>query len=254
LFQSLQDTQRLPWCVRRGSADLQSARVENPHSQIESTIRRLILTASGGPFANRPDLDFSKVTVDDALNHPRWKMGPKVTIDSATMMNKGLEILEARWLFNIPVEQIDVLIHPESIIHSLVEFEEGAMMAQLGMPDMRIAIQYAMTWPERPANATLPRLDLAQIGRLNFREPDYDRFPCLRIAKEVCRMSGTAATVMNAANEVAVSAFLDKRIPFSGIWKAIEAALSLPVPSRAESLEEILAVDAETRRRVKGII
>ena len=207
------------------------------------------MTASGGPFFFRPEVDFSRVTVADALNHPRWRMGPKVTIDSATMMNKGLEIMEARWLFNVPVERIDVLVHPQSLVHSLVEFRDGAVMAQLGATDMRIAIQYAMCWPRRLENATLPRLDLVTAGALEFREPDSARFPCLALAREALAAGGAAPAVMNAANEVAVDAFLKGRIPFPGIWETVGRTLARPdLPKAADTLDDILAADAWARR------
>ena len=243
LFQSLQDTRRAPWCVRNRPGAVPGA------EPVEDTIRRLLVTASGGPFFFRPEVDFSRVTVADALNHPRWRMGPKVTIDSATMMNKGLEIMEARWLFNVPVERIDVLVHPQSLVHSLVEFHDGSVMAQLGATDMRIAIQYAMCWPRRLENATLPRPDLAAAGSLDFREPDPARFPCLALAREALAAGGAAPAVMNAANEVAVDAFLKGRIPFPGIWETVERALSHPdLPKAADTLDDILAADAWARR------
>ena len=245
LFQALQDTRRLAWCVRNrrepGAA---------PAEPIEDTVRRLLVTASGGPFFFRPDVDFNRVTVAEALAHPRWRMGPKVTIDSATMMNKGLEIMEARWLFNVPVERIDVLVHPQSIVHSLVEFRDGATMAQLGATDMRIAIQYAMCWPRRLANPTLPRIDLAALGALEFREPDPARFRCLALAREALAAGGAVPAAMNAANEVAVDAFLHGRIPFSGIAETIARVLGDPaLPTAADTLEDILAADAWARRR-----
>ena len=245
LFQALQDTQRLPWCVRNrrepGTA---------PAQPIEDTVQRLLVTASGGPFFFRPDVDFDRVTVAEALAHPRWRMGPKVTIDSATMMNKGLEIMEARWLFNVPVERIDVLVHPQSIVHSLVEFRDGATMAQLGATDMRIAIQYAMCWPRRLANPTLPRINLASLGALEFREPDPSRFRCLALAREALAAGGAVPAAMNAANEVAVDAFLHERIPFSGIAETISRVLGDPaLPTASATLDDILAADAWARRR-----
>lgn len=247
IFQSLQDTRRLPWCVRRGRHD-------DEGGCIEQTVRRLVLTASGGPFARRTDMDLATVTVEDALNHPRWRMGPKVTIDSATMMNKGLEILEARWLFNVPVDRIDVVVHPESIVHSLVEFEDAAMMAQLGVPDMRIAIQYAMTWPERPLNATLPRLDLPTLGALTFRAPDPTRFPCLGLARAAARAGGAAPAVMNAANEEAVAAFLERRIRFPGIWDTVEAVLSRHSSGTCATLADVEAADAWGRAEARAVM
>ncbi len=186
-----------------------------------SNVKRLILTASGGPFAFKPNVDLGAVSVKEALNHPRWSMGPKVTIDSATMMNKGLEIIEARWLFDLSLDKIDVILHPESIVHSLVEFVDGSMLAQMSLPDMRLAIQYALTYPERYAG-DLPALNLAEMGDLHFSEPDISRFPCLRIAREASLCGGTMPTVMNAANEVAVAAFLAEKISLAGIWRMVE--------------------------------
>lgn len=248
LFQALQDSGGVPHCVRYRHP------VDESH-YVEQTVETLILTASGGPFAGRPDIDFSTVTVEEALNHPRWRMGPKVTIDSTTMMNKGLEILEARWLFNLPVSQIDVWVHPESVVHSLVAFKDGAQIAQLGVPDMRVPIQYAMTWPERIGNTTLPRLDLTKTGRLHFSEPDPVRFPCLRIAREAAAAEGLAPTVMNAANEVAVAAFLAGRIRLPGIWECLEHVLKdCPSASAIPELDEILAADMWARRRAEEII
>ncbi len=190
-----------------------------------SNVKRLILTASGGPFAAKPDIDFETVSVDEALAHPRWKMGRKISIDSATMMNKGLEIIEARWLFDLTLDKIDVILHPESIVHSLVEFVDGSMLAQMSLPDMRLAIQYALTYPER-YSGDLPSLDLAQLGALHFSEPDAVRFPCLRIAREALLCAGTMPTVMNAANEVAVAAFLDEKISLAGIWHHVEDVMN----------------------------
>jgi len=246
LFQALQDGGTVPYCVRH--------RRSRPFGQpAEQTVERLILTASGGPFAHAPDVNLDTVSVEEALNHPRWRMGPKVTIDSATMMNKGLEILEARWLFDIPVDRIAVWIHPESIVHSLVAFTDGAQIAQLGVPDMRLPIQYAMTWPERVANATLPRLDLAAVGALHFSEPNPTRFPCLRIAREAAAAGGLAPAVMNAANEAAVAAFLAGRIRLSGIWACLEAVLSAcPSTAAVPELTEILEADAWARRQAEA--
>jgi len=248
LFQALQDSGGVPHCVRyRDRIDASR--------HVEKTVEKLILTASGGPFAGRPDIDFAAVTVEEALNHPRWRMGPKVTIDSATMMNKGLEILEARWLFDIPVSQIDVWVHPESIVHSLVAFTDGAQIAQLGVPDMRVPIQYAMTWPERIGNTALPRLDLTKTGNLHFSEPDLKRFPCLRIAREAAVAEGLAPTVMNAANEVAVAAFLEGRIRLPGIWECLENVLKdCPSASAVPELDEILSADTWARHRAETII
>ena len=187
-------------------------------------VDRLLLTASGGPFLDGP-ADLSKVTVEQALNHPRWKMGPKVTIDSATMMNKGFEIIEAYWLFGIPVDRIDVVVHPESIVHSLVTFTDGATLAQLSPPDMRVAIQYALSWPGR-LPAKREKLDLAALGRLTFRAPDPERFPCLRLVKEAVRQGGDACERLARADEIAVARFLRGEIKFTDIPVLLEQSIS----------------------------
>jgi len=219
--------------------------VDSEHSAIfqclpadGANVERLILTASGGPFLDSP-ADLSSVTVAQALNHPRWKMGPKVTIDSSTMMNKGFEVLEARWLFDVPVSRIDVVVHPESIVHSLVTFTDGATLAQLSPPDMRVAIQYALTWPGRlPAERA--RLDLAEIGALTFRRPDPVRFPCLRLVKEALGMGGCATAVLAAADEWAVQAFIDGRIGYTGIARSVEEALSAAPALKCDSIEAVM--------------
>jgi 1-deoxy-D-xylulose-5-phosphate reductoisomerase len=187
-------------------------------------IRRLILTASGGPFRTLPWEKFGQITVRDALQHPNWRMGRKITVDSATMMNKGLEVIEARWLFGVGAEQVDVVVHPQSIVHSLVEFVDGSVIAQLGIPDMRIPIAYALNYPERLSN-TLPPLDLTRIGALTFEPPDLKRFPCLRLGFEAIQACGTLPAVLNAANETTVEAFLNERIPFIDIPVVIEETL-----------------------------
>lgn len=197
-------------------------RVKNEELRV-ADVDRLILTASGGPFLDGPE-DLSKVTVEQALNHPRWKMGPKVTIDSATMMNKGFEIIEARWLFDIPVDRIDVVVHPESIVHSLVTFTDGATLAQLSPPDMRVAIQYALTWPDRLPSKR-ETLDLPALGKLTFRAPDPERFPCLRLVKEAVKAGGDACARLAAADEVAVARFLKGEIRFTDIPKILEEAI-----------------------------
>ena len=191
---------------------------------LHSRVEKLILTASGGPFLDGPE-DLSAVTVEQALNHPRWKMGPKVTVDSSTMMNKGFEILEARWLFDVPVDRIDVVVHPESVVHSLVTFADGSTLAQLSPPDMRVPIQYALSWPDRlPAERA--KLDLAALGSLTFRRPDPVRFPCLRLAKEACAAGGCATAVLAAADEWAVDAFIKGRIGYTDIAVKVEEALA----------------------------
>ena len=245
IFQSLQSVAFTPACVRRADAPETAC--------AETRIDRLLLTASGGPFANRPEIDFEQVTAEQALKHPRWSMGPKVTIDSATMMNKGLEILEAHWLFNIPVDRIDVLVHPQSIVHSLVTFTDGATMAQLSPPDMRLPIQFALTWPDRLA-VEMPRLDLAKQGRLTFGEPDMARFPCLRVAREAMAAGGTLPAVMNAADEIAVQAFLKGRIPFAGIARTIETVMEAHDARSCRDLETICEADAWARRQAECVV
>jgi len=238
IFQCLQSSVTTPYCVRPADAPAAQA--------AETRVRQLLLTASGGPFASHPEIDFDRVTIQQALAHPRWAMGRKVTIDSATMMNKGLEILEARWLFQVPLERIDVVVHPESVVHSLVAFVDGSWLAQLSPPDMRFAIQYALTWPDRAAT-DMPLLDLARLARLHFAAPDERRFPCLRLARQAAAAGGTCPAVLNAANEVAVEAFLAGRINFSGIWRTVEQVLSRHARQAAGGLDDILAADRWAR-------
>jgi 1-deoxy-D-xylulose-5-phosphate reductoisomerase len=223
------------------SALLQCLQGEDP-----SRVRQLILTASGGPFYDWPASRLAKVTVDQALSHPNWSMGKKVTIDSATLMNKGLEVIEARWLFGVPEDRIHVVIHPQSIVHSMVEFVDGSVKAQLGVPDMRIPIAYALTYPDRwPGNA--PRLDLAAERDLVFANPDRNRFPALDLAYQALEMGGTATAVLNAADEVAVRMFLEKKIPFPAISGLIGKALNRHEKVENPGLPEILEADRWTR-------
>jgi 1-deoxy-D-xylulose-5-phosphate reductoisomerase len=210
------------------------------------TADRLVLTASGGPFRGRTDL--SGVTVDDALAHPTWRMGGRITIDSATLMNKGFEAIEAHHLFGVPYEQIDVVVHPQSIVHSLIDLNDGATLAHLGYPDMRVPISYALHYPER-ADVAVPRLDLAAVGELTFEQPDLETFACLRIALEAGKGGGTAPCVLNAADEVAVAAFLDERIGFTAIPEVIERVLDEMPPLPVTHFDDLFAVDAEARRR-----
>lgn len=226
------------------SAILQCLRGEDP-----SAVERLILTASGGPFRTLAKEQFHTITVREALNHPTWKMGNKITIDSATLMNKGLEVIEAHWLFGLPAERIHVVIHPQSIIHSMVEFKDGSTKAQLGFPDMKLPIQYALMYPDRPA-APYRRLDFSSIREMTFEEPDHDRFPSLNLAYKALQMGGTAPAVLNAANEVAVQKFLNEEIPFSQIPVFIGEALAAHTPMPNPSFEDIVRVDEETRRFV----
>jgi len=211
------------------------------------SVAKLILTASGGPFLDSPD-DLSSVTPAQALNHPRWKMGPKVTVDSSTMMNKGFEVLEARWLFDIPVDRIDVVVHPESIIHSLVEFEDGATLAQLSPPDMRVPIQYALTWPER-RSAVRAKLDLPALASLTFRAPDPKRFPCLDLVKAACAQGGAATAALSAADEVAVARFLAGEIRYTDIPRILERAVAKAAGIPCETVEDVLAA-AEIGKRL----
>jgi 1-deoxy-D-xylulose-5-phosphate reductoisomerase len=213
-------------------------------------VHRILLTASGGPFREWPRERFAAITVEDALKHPTWKMGAKITIDSATLMNKGLEIIEARWLFDVEPDQVQVIVHPQSIVHSMVEYIDGCVIAQLGVADMGIPILYALTYPERrPTPAA--RLDLTRTGALTFFPPDPGTFPCLRLARAALASGGTAPAVLNAANEVAVAAFLDRRIAFVDIPALVERALDHLPPAPLASIEQCVSVDAEARRRVQ---
>jgi 1-deoxy-D-xylulose-5-phosphate reductoisomerase len=218
-------------------------------------VRRLLLTASGGPFRTLPSEKFGGITVHEALQHPNWRMGRKITVDSATMMNKGLEVIEARWLFGVSADQVEVLVHPQSIVHSLVEFVDGSVIAQLGVPDMRIPISYALNYPERLAN-TLPRLDLTQIGTLTFEPPDLKRFPCLRLGFEAIRTCGTLPAVLNAANETTVEAFLHEKVHFIDIPAVIEETLQRHNvrPIVDGDIEVILEADRWARETATSII
>lgn len=210
-------------------------------------VQKILLTASGGPFRNTPLADLSAVTPDAACAHPNWVMGRKISVDSATMMNKGLEVIEAHWIFAAPPEMIQVVVHPQSVIHSAVQYADGSVLAQLGNPDMRTPIAYALAYPERIAAGVEP-LDLFKIARLEFFEPDFERFRCLQLAYDVLHEGGTAPAILNAANEIAVAAFLDGSLPFLGIARLNEATLAA-LPARPEgSLEDVLAADAEARR------
>jgi 1-deoxy-D-xylulose-5-phosphate reductoisomerase len=216
-------------------------------------LKRILLTASGGPFLNLTMEELESVTPAQALAHPNWAMGPKITIDSATLMNKGLEVIEAKWLFDVPVEKIDVHIHPQSIVHSMVEYVDGSVIAQMGIPDMRTPIAYALAYPER-VELDLPRLDLFASKILTFLEPDFSRFPCLNLAFTACKAGGTMPAVLNAANEVAVQAFLDNRIPFSRIAKLVNQAMQEHVREPAAELEAILEADSWARQRTEEAI
>lgn len=236
--------------------------VDSEHSAIfqalqgerKKNIERLIITASGGSFRDRTLDQLENVTVKEALNHPNWSMGAKITIDSATMMNKGLEVIEAHWLFNLPYEKIDVLLHKESIIHSMVEFHDSSVIAQLGSPDMRVPIQFALTFPDRLPLASAKRLNLAEVGMLHFKEMDFERFRCLKFAYEAGRIGGTMPTVLNAANEIASAAFLQGKIRFLQIEDLVEKALEKHQTIENPSLALIQEVDKETRQFVYSLL
>jgi 1-deoxy-D-xylulose-5-phosphate reductoisomerase len=216
-------------------------------------VRRILLTASGGPFRSAPIERLSQVTPDEACAHPNWVMGRKISVDSATMMNKGLEVIEARWLFDVPPERIEVLIHSQSIIHSLVEFVDGSVIAQLSNPDMRVPIAHALGFPERIESGATP-LDLAAIGQLSFERPDVQRFPCLGLAYAALREGGTAPAVLNAANEVAVAAFLEGKLRYTAIPQVIEQALERAPATQADCLETVLEADRGARRAASDCV
>ena len=241
------------------ATDSQLIPVDSEHSALHQLIRgegpgtveRLVLTASGGPFRGRTEL--GEVTREEALAHPTWEMGGKITIDSATLINKGLELIEAHHLFGIPYAQIDVVVHPQSIVHAVVHLNDGASLAHLGYPDMRVPISYGLHYPER-VDVAAPLLDLVAVGELTFEEPDLTTFPCLRLAREAGEAGGTAPCVLNAANEVAVSAFLEGRIPFVGIAAVIEESLdSLPLTDPGH-FDDLFAADEEARRRAGELV
>ena len=235
--------------------------VDSEHSAVfqclaghnRSEVHRVLLTASGGPFRETPKPALDAVTVEDALRHPTWKMGAKITIDSATLMNKGLEVIEAKWLFDLASEQVQVVVHPQSIVHSMVEYIDGSVIAQLGVADMGVPILYALSYPERrPTPAA--RLDLTRLPALSFFAPDVDKFSCLRLERAALEAGGIAPVVLNAANEIAVAAFLEKRLRFTAIMELIERALAAVPPASLTSIDQCVAVDADTRRRVQAFV
>lgn len=229
--------------------------VDSEHSAIDqclrsgqrSEVRRLILTASGGPFRETPAEKFPSITPEEALKHPTWQMGRRITIDSATLMNKGLEVIEARWLFDVAPEKIDIMVHPQSVMHSMVEFVDGSIVGQLGTADMRTPIQYALTYPDR-LSSPLPPLDWTSVAKLDFTMPDRKKFPCIDLAYRAIAMGGTAPAVLNAADEVAVQAFLDRKIPFPSIPKVIAASLDAHKLTPADNLTAIIEADAWARK------
>ncbi len=235
--------------------------VDSEHSAIfqslqgnhRNALKRILLTASGGPFFRRSSEELAAVTPEEALRHPNWSMGRKITIDSATLMNKGLEVIEAHWLFGVPVDRIDVHIHPESIVHSMVEYIDGSVIAQMGIPDMKIPIAYALAYPERlPVEG--PPVDFFHLEKLSFYPPDEERFPCLRLAYEACRRGSTYPAVLNAANEVAVNAFLEKQIGFSSISRLIEAVMKVHQPPAALDLDAVVMADEWARHEALKIM
>lgn len=228
--------------------------IDSEHSAIlqcllgekDNAISKIILTASGGPFRTKTYEEMQKATIEDALNHPNWKMGTKITIDSATMMNKGLEVIEAKWLFDLPIEKIEVVFHPQSIIHSMVEFEDSSIKAQMGIPDMKIPIQFALTYPKR-VKADFPKMDFRNYPSLTFEEPDYKKFECLQIAFDVLKEGKTYPVVMNAANEAAIDSFLNGEIKFTDIPKHIRKCLDVHNAIMDFTLEDIFEIDRKTR-------
>ncbi len=232
--------------------------IDSEHSAIfqclqgyrDSMVKKIILTASGGPFREKPLQELSSITPEEAVAHPNWSMGAKISVDSSTLMNKGLEVIEARWLFSVPPERIDVVVHPQSIIHSMVEYIDGSIIAQMGIPDMRVPISYALYWPDR-MELDLPSLDLVNMGPLTFEAPQIEKFPCLGLAFKALEMGGTATTVLNAANEVAVEAFLQGKIPYLKISKIISEVLNELGGQEMESLDDVLRADALARLKAQ---
>jgi 1-deoxy-D-xylulose-5-phosphate reductoisomerase len=236
--------------------------VDSEHSAIfqslsgyqSKDIKTILLTGSGGPFRSWTKEQIKNATVEDALKHPNWSMGPKITIDSATLMNKGLEIIEARWLFDVAAKQINVVIHPQSILHSAVEFVDGSIVGQLGVPDMHLPIHYALYWPERAPSKAVPLLDLVKAGTLTFEAPDFDRFPCLRLAAAAAAEDNTIPAVLNAANEIVVDAFLNRRIRFPEISEYIQRVLELHQAVTKPSLDDILEADRWAREAANELL
>jgi 1-deoxy-D-xylulose-5-phosphate reductoisomerase len=232
-------------------ARLRAARDEGVASPTD--IRRIILTASGGPFRETPRAGFDSITPEQALKHPTWNMGPKITIDSATLFNKGLEMIEAHWLFGVEMKRVEVVIHPQSIVHSMVEFTDGSTLAQLSYSNMCFPIQYALTWPDRVPN-TLPPLDFSKLSKLEFSTPRYDDFPALNLARRAGETGGTLPAVMNAANEMAVAAFLDRKVRFQEIWRIVEQVMNRHTPVAHPDLDAILRADQWARVQAQGCV
>ena len=246
--------------IREGGADL--IPIDSEHNAVfqclparppRAGVRRILLTASGGPFRDRSPRDLESVTPEAACAHPNWEMGPKISVDSATMMNKALEVIEACWLFETVPDRVEVVVHPQSTVHSMVEYEDGSILAQLGTPDMRTPIAHALAWPER-IDSGVPGLDFSVPLRLDFEPPDFGWAPCLRLGYEAARAGGTLPTVLNAANEVVVAAFLDRRAKFSAIPRVVEETLSRSVPREADNLDTILDEDAAAREIATALV
>jgi 1-deoxy-D-xylulose-5-phosphate reductoisomerase len=218
-----------------------------------SDVRRILLTASGGPFQKTPRVEFDSITPEQALKHPTWNMGPKITIDSATLFNKGLEMIEAHWLFGVEMKRVEVVIHPQSIVHSMVEFTDGSTLAQLSYSNMCFPIQYAVTWPDRVPNS-LPPLDFSKLSKLEFSTPRYDDFPALNLARRAGEIGGTLPAVMNAANEIAVAAFLDRKVRFPEIWGIVEDVMKRHTPVAHPDLDAILGADQWARAQAQGCL
>ena len=227
--------------------------IADTNNQENASIRSIMLTASGGPFLNTPINELASKTPEQACKHPKWKMGRKISVDSATMMNKGLEIIEASWLFNIDPDSINVVIHPQSIIHSLVEYKDGSVLAQLGNPDMRIPISFGLAWPDR-IETKVERLDLFDISQFDFKRPEEDQFPCLRLAREAIKQGGTSSAILNAANEVAVNEFLNNNLKFTDIAIVIDSVMSNVAQNNASTLDVILNDDKLARAQAKEVI
>jgi 1-deoxy-D-xylulose-5-phosphate reductoisomerase len=237
----------------RASAETERRTPNIEHRTPKSDIRRIILTASGGPFRETPRKEFEHITVEQALKHPTWNMGPKVTIDSATLFNKGLEMIEAHWLFGVEMNRVEVVIHPQSIVHSMVEFSDGSVLAQMSHSDMCFPIQYAVTWPDRVANS-LPPLDFGKLAKLEFFTPRYDDFPALNLARQAGETGGTLPAVMNAANEISVAAFLQKRIGFTQIWTVVDEVMTRHTTVAHPDLDAILRADQWARAEAVEIV
>ncbi|CAN5735198.1 1-deoxy-D-xylulose-5-phosphate reductoisomerase [soil metagenome] len=247
IFQCLMG-KRPTFNIQRPTSKSESSALDVERWRLDvSDVRRLILTASGGPFRQTPAAEFPTITPAQALRHPTWNMGQKITIDSATLFNKGLEMIEARWLFDVEMARVEVVVHPQSIIHSMVEFTDGSILAQLSHSDMCFPIQYAVTWPDRVPNSLAP-LDFGKLRQLDFETPRYDDFPALRLARHAGETGGTLPAVLNAANEVAVAAFLENRISFPGIWQIVEQVMNRHATIADASLDAILAADQGARR------